>query len=357
MHSFCDSILLSPSQPSVNQHLLIHSCKTSPLPPLTLPKKLKQDTTTLNTSIKTIFNFEENKVDLYLNKRKEESSLFVDKQPEKSLSDSPLRTERELERKIIKKAKPGGFKYLLNHVYFSLADIFNGKNIDICQYELKPEEASLVKLIIEKKLGKNVKKSFMDKFCPYNEMDLASIKKLLDTKPVKKKRKDEQLKFIFNLIMKHAKNKYIAENPDEKDFSEKDFLSFYFKEQSEKKGIDLLCFGNPIDSNINNPRYKYFSTEYLELLFSSQRFREFSLNFIQNRLERDYKVMVWKKFYNIFSKLRVELRNIPEDKKEEIIRTYIEKSQKRKFVFPWTCWEVKEAIEKFSKQLKKFNDQ
>lgn len=362
-----DSPLFRSSPPSSDLPSLSFSDKSSPF--FVTPK---QDQSTLHSSKTPRFNFNTQDVDnffkreaavpktkkrvhSFFQKDDEEPLPIVDKPAEKRVIESSLSNERELERKIIKKSKPGGFKFLLNHVYFALADIFNGKETPINQYELKPYEISLVRFVLAKKLKNKVEKEILESIDLYKEMHLVFIRKILNSQKVKKRRKDEQIKFIFSLIMKHVKKKYIAEeNIEERDFDERNFLSFYFKKQSEEKEIDLLCFTNPMESTgIKNPRFKYCNNEYLNLVFSNSKFREASLSFMSNRLERDYKVKVWKKFHNLFSELRVKLKNTEEDKKEEVIKKYVEKSQKKKFVLPWTCWEVEEAKEKFFKQIAK----
>ena len=173
----------------------------------------------------------------------------------------------------------------------------------------------------------NKKVTNVEKF--ENIMNFLELKKF----KISSKRKEENMKFIFNTIIKKLKIKFFQEkNYKFNTRSENIFYKHYFQKKDDSS-----------ISNIFSRRNIALNTKILSLYFSFPNFKEDFLYYLKKYFKNIYLKHLYKKWENLFK--RYEKRYLD-------FSTCCEKfleslNSKKKFKYPWNIFEVENSIKEF----------
>lgn len=243
------------------------------------------------------------------------------------------------ERGYSKKKRKKRFvlKHFDNLVRF-LTKIFQNKRPSFNLYQLNNESQQImIRIFVNKNnniLSKREKLYYFNDDIIFKE----KFEKMMNNLELKKfqksfKRKEENMKFIFNTIIKKLKIKFFQENNycfNEK--SEKLFYEYYF----QRKENLSLC-------NILSKRKAILNNKILTLFFSFKKFKKEFLFYLKNYFKKIYLKEINKKLENMFKRYE---KKYPDFKicSEKILDTL---KSKNKFKFPWNIFEVQNSIYEF----------
>ena len=319
--------------------------------------KQQQDNTTVNTGTKNICH-SINLIDTTLRLHEEEGSMQCNMSiMEDTKSQSESNEIIRCGKKVFNKPSKNGKLNILNSLYYALADTFNGNTNVIDAYSLKPYELGLIKWVVKNKLKNQVHKVSVQRLNLQEEGNFKQLQKYIEQDSVRGRKKGEMIRFIFKLTMKGLKKIYKSTSMENKEFNERDFLNYHFKRHSQETGTNIMEYADPLDKTaLKNPRFTCLNKEYLSLIFKNEQFKDTFLTYVNNYLENDYKYSVYGKFYHFFKLLRKQLWGTDEDKRISIINEFISKDSKKIMNLPWTCHEVRLAIDKFTKHITRLSE-
>lgn len=150
-----------------------------------------------------------------------------------------------------------------------------------------------------------------------------------------KKRKEENMKFVFNGIIKRLKVKFFQENKIDHPLknSRKLFYEHYFK-----KTNNLFLF-----DNLSKSKKIIFNKKILKIYFISNLFKKDFNYFLKNFFKKIYVKNINKKFEFLFKKYEKHYHT--HEKSSNAIFKNLK--TKKQFKFPWTIYEVEESIKGF----------
>ena len=220
--------------------------------------------------------------------------------------------------------------YHLNGLYKILIKIFKNENIIENDLKLKKEELNILNYILKRKYNKKMTKK---ELILSSNKQIVIIKKILKT--ISRKRPEECYKFIFSRVVKYLKKKTDFKHHE-------NFYTYYFKEISDEFNIPLLDFNYPFKKS-SKKNYKAFNGIFFGHVFSSKKFKEDFLNYIENIFVEKYKKEIEKKNKMILFKWD---RKFKDKRNMQIIlpkiKNYLLKNKKSKL--PWNLKEVNMAI-------------
>jgi len=160
------------------------------------------------------------------------------------------------------------------------------------------------------------------------------------------KRKEEQLKFVFNWGFKYLKTRYfetISVTEGSVD-SDKLFYEYYFGHLAKEKHMDLIKFYKPNFNSTIDESERSFNNNFIRQLRQSPKFIQDFVNVIDFDIYDDYSRTVEVKLHAFISKWEIKYQQSTskEDTTREICN-YINKS--KKFKFPWSFKEIADSIE------------
>ena len=165
------------------------------------------------------------------------------------------------------------------------------------------------------------------------------------------KRVEENNKLIFKNVLKDLKVKFKEKRglPDVAK-TDKMFYEYYFEETSDRTGISLACFYDPLyNYRLKNPIFKTYSHKYFKLIFNDNEqfekdFRE-SLRGLMSRYRSTIPIMLKTILFPIYE----TMYRRPSKSEEEAIYSRLTKTliKKTALKLPWTLTEIKSAVLQF----------
>ena len=313
--------------------------------------KQHQDDTTVNTGPKNLSHY----IGQTIPPGKEEASMRCNMSMiDDGKNNSETSEIRRQGKRVLNKPSKNAKLNVLNRLYCALADTFNGNTSSIEAYSLKPYELGLVKWVVKNKLKNFAHKLSVQHLNLGSEESFKQLQQYMELNSARCRKKGEMTRFIFKLTMKGLKKIYKSTSIENKEFSELDFLNHHFKKHSQDTGTNIMEYADPLDKgDFKNPKFKCLNKEYLSLVFGNEHFRDTFLAYVNMYLENDYKDTVYNKFYHLFKTLRKRLRGMDEVERISIIRDFISRESCKILNLPWSCYEVKLAIETFTKHITK----
>ena len=213
-------------------------------------------------------------------------------------------------------------------------------------FGLNEKELLILKEIMKKKFGID-----FDNFTKKKKCVRVFLKKLENIKKIgSKKRAEEKMKFVYKNSLKSLKNKYINESCFARNkFELDDFYNHYFRKIIEKQKLGLVDFYDPLNSKVKNN--KSLNSKYLNLIFQSEKFK---FDFFQyyDFFKYYYIKSLTKKIEIFFINFEKSFLNKKMENKEDIfdqVIFYLKTSKKVKF--PWTHFEIDNALLYFKKKI------
>lgn len=166
------------------------------------------------------------------------------------------------------------------------------------------------------------------------------------------KRKEEQLKFIFNWAFKFLKAKFLEnfESAARAKDSDRLFYNYYFGKVAEERGISLAKFYKPTFNQTFNEFEKSFNTTFIYNIKLSDKFMEDFNAVLESEIYFSHARLIESKLQAIFSKWEtLLLQNSFSEAAVKDVCEYIDKC--RKFKFPWSFKEVAAAIGAVKKSM------
>ena len=225
--------------------------------------------------------------------------------------------------------------------------IFLQDDMTIAKGALSSVEQQLLVRIVKRKFGKpdwgHVAK-LMAEFA-------ADIDQVLPVRPSESKRKEEKVKFVYKMVLKKMKRRFEKANnlPPE---SNEPFYRRYFGEIADRLGMPLDHFFDPSNNKRKEAgegaenRFKTINTEFLQLVFTSDKFKADFLAYLQSPdLLHDYQDKLGKKIRKLLTRWNKLVGKA--DEKEILNRAneYFINSERCKL--PWAVFEVKVARDHF----------
>lgn len=231
-----------------------------------------------------------------------------------------------------------------------LADIFCGKNVDLDTFELKIKSKEIIYLLLKKKFDIYFQKSEIISSEDDNKDIHIKLNKLIKgilkfKNIISKKRKEENMKFIFKTTLKKMKIKYFQiKNLKINRMNDKKFYFYYFQIENKTEFFKKIYSINKKKKR----KSEFINKKSLALYFSSQKFKNDFLFYMRNHLKSLYMKGIYKKWEVYFKKYENQYQSY--DESHENIIIYINNEIRLKY--PWTNFEVDLAIENFYTLLK-----
>lgn len=292
--------------------------------------RFKEEDNKLDFKIK-LLNIEENQLEYKISDFNEKDTIKLN--PEENDLKSCNSKEKDNKMYFEQQICSNDYNlFNLNTLFIVLIKIFNNEILEEEDLKIKIEELKILNLILQRKYNKKLTKNNFN-LSPDKKKEI--VNKILRTRSYK--RPEECYKFIFSRAMKYLKKKTVFKYQE-------NFYNYYFKQISEQHKIPLLNFNYPFTKS-SKKNYRAFNGYYFGLVFTSQKFKEDFLNFIQNELVDNYRIEIEKKIKMVLFKWD---RNFRTEKQIEIIipkiKKYLLKNKKCKL--PWNLKEVNFAIKR-----------
>ena len=228
-----------------------------------------------------------------------------------------------------------------SQICFLISEVFRGKipNFKIFDNLDKISKKLFFQMIIKKfeNIFSSSEKNFFLKSEIINKKKFEKICEIIEQKrfSISTKRKEENMKFVFNGIIKRLKVKFFQENNIDDSLKEnsKLFYEYYFK-----KTNNLFLF-----DNLSRSKKIIFNKKILKIYFISDLFKKDFIFFLRNFFSKIYLKNVYKKFEFLFKKY--EKKFFTYEKSSNVIFKNL--MSKNKFKFPWTFFEVEQSINAF----------
>ena len=321
-----------------------------------ISKEESEENTLQNTVIpskedkeQSIFNYSQNQIKEYFSDTQDGSCASFGSKHETKQEQS------NSTKKVIKKHGKGRINVLFK-IRRILTEIFCGKEIDLSAWKLKGYEKSLLKYILMSKTERR------DEPCNSKQEQLTEnltndlLKELISNLNYSEKRKDEIIKMIFKQSLKALKTLFFFEHSfNTQEEGEISFLYHYFSKESVDDQKPIMSYADPFSNNVINPWYKGLTVVYLQQIFKSESFRSDFFEYMDFFLVNEYHDKIYVKVSKLLKSLRIAMKKVPINKEERIVRSYIKNSglgKKQGLKYPWTDYEVKNAIQVFKKHIK-----
>lgn len=171
------------------------------------------------------------------------------------------------------------------------------------------------------------------------------------------KRKEEQIKFIFNWAYKNLKDKLGAKAspPFDPSESERQFYIHYFGDVCARSQSNIAEYYLPtFNRKVKKSWQKSFNAAYLQKMRTSQLFVNDLTAVLDDELLTHQEKMIERKVAKFFFKWENRVHSF--DEFSQVLVTAIESIKNcKKFKFPWSIREVtaaKDAVKKYLNELK-----
>ena len=224
-----------------------------------------------------------------------------------------------------------------------LSKILKDENASRCDLALALEEREVLSSFVNKRY--RLKESQrLARGSQLGSRDLASLQENLQ-KYNYGKRKEENMKLVFNWVFKFLKTQISTATQDKLSKDELDyfFYAHYFKRVAEEHGLNILCFYKPNFVKPVKNSEKTFNVSFIRNIQLSEHFMEDFMLALDEYMMIEYKTVIDKKLWTIFSKWEAKLEkdNFAPASVMGLARA-IAGSQKSKL--PWTINEIQLAI-------------
>ena len=183
-----------------------------------------------------------------------------------------------------------------------------------------------------------------------------------------KKREEEKQKFFFKGVLKYTESKFFGIDTNQKkrmkkkQLKKEDYYDYYWGEIAKDQNVDLSNFFHPNKkisgktntqiSSAQNPGLKSLNTTYIDLILSSDKFRNDTIDYLETVFLKESRTSRTQKIYKLISKLNSiasavceKNANLPIHQQIEAVSTkiydYLVVNPKSKL--PWGDNELKEA--------------
>lgn len=152
--------------------------------------------------------------------------------------------------------------------------------------------------------GDDIKKAELEELNDFEKTIVISVnqKKSKSEGVRTSKRREEKQKLFFKSALKHIENDFLItvlkcrSTLRKKESDVNSFYSAFFAEVAQEKGLDLSTFYPPCQRRKYRPEgvacmkneLKSFNLRYIELILSSKKFREETLDFLENEFSQSY---------------------------------------------------------------------
>lgn len=158
------------------------------------------------------------------------------------------------------------------------------------------------------------------------------------------------MKFIYKLIIRKLKeqfkNKYVQShgvNPSSFEYS---FYQHYFLQTSERLGVSLEKFFDPLNSRLS--KTKTLNNNYLKIILQSEIFRKDTLKFLESgEVVIDYCSLIERKITQLIQRFDKKA-NFGEENHQILLQKMVKYFRfNRQCKLPWKHNEVTNAIQEF----------
>jgi len=183
-----------------------------------------------------------------------------------------------------------------------------------------------------------------------------------------KKREEEKQKFFFKGVLKYTESKFFGIDTNQKkrmkkkQLKKEDYYEYYWGEIAKDQNVDLSNFFHPNKkisgktntqiSSAQNPGLKSLNTTYIDLILSSDKFRNDTIDYLETVFLKESRTSRTQKIYKLISKLNSiasavceKNANLPIHQQIEAVSNkiydYLVVNPKSKL--PWGDNELKEA--------------
>jgi len=159
------------------------------------------------------------------------------------------------------------------------------------------------------------------------------------------KRKEENMKLVFNWVFKFLKTQIAATCPDKPSKDELDYLFYthYFRQVAEQHGLNIISFYKPNFVKPVKNSEKTFNANFIKNIQLSEHFMADFMLALNEYMLTEYKTVIDKKLFAIFVKWEAKLEKDEYSPKSLLsLARSITGSQKCKL--PWTLTEIQLAI-------------
>ena len=260
-------------------------------------------------------------------------------------------------------------KVAVKEVTELLATIFENKLLSLEEHSLTVHQKELILCVVYKLLDKVINKfgkSNKQKQVAFLSMlkekrdgrDLGWIQEqVLNSDRILIRRKEEKLKFIMKNVIKHFRKQFFVEKGLKMcRQSEMEFLNSFYAKHKEAYGMEVENFSDPLNCTlINNPTYKTLNSEYFDMIFSLEDFRDTFFAYLDGEFKKNYQASVPAKFTKMFKELLDKLESSLHVDEEDIFVEYIDKyKQQKNNKLPWLGKEIDDAILVFKRHVRKY---
>ncbi len=168
------------------------------------------------------------------------------------------------------------------------------------------------------------------------------------------RRKEEQLKLIFNWAYNTLRLKVISSAKNEADDLENDkiFYSHYFQHITDKASISLLQFYRPHANNkLKKSSPKSFNSKFLKLIKQSTKFMDDFTDLLEQELLVCQEKIIEKRVVRFFKRWESQAETTG-DLNATFLALLNSMKHCKKFKFPWSLREILKAREVVSKTFR-----
>lgn len=292
------------------------------------------------------------------NRRGESSFLFRSPSPEESspfpplLGPPPVSAFPKIDLTVVRcKRLP---KYLttknqrLIYLYDSLMKIFLQDPTPIERLALEPEERVLLVRIVKRKFAGQSDPTVDQLMSEFQ----SEMQRVQPVRPSEMKRKEEKIKFIYKMVLKRIRRRFEQERGLPTDEQEA-FYQTYFGDTAARLRVPLSDFHDPSNANAHRARgtdspgrFKTINTEFLNLVFSCERFKAEFVEYLQSTdLLRDYHEKLGKKIRKLLTRWNKLVGKVEPQELVSRADDYFIRSERCKL--PWAISEVEAARQHF----------
>lgn len=225
----------------------------------------------------------------------------------------------------------------------SISNILKSEQMPPDSSKLTPEERDILSAFINKRY--RLKESQrVPRGSDLSNCKLADLPRYLE-KYNYGKRKEENMKLVFNWVFKFLKNQIAASCQEKPSKDELDYLfyTYYFRQAAEQNGLNIISFYKPNFVRIVKNSEKTFNANFVKNVQLSDHFIADFMLALDDYMLAEYKAVLDKKLFAIFVKWETKLEwdDYSSQSLASLARS-IAGSQKCKL--PWTLTEIQLAI-------------
>jgi hypothetical protein len=264
----------------------------------------------------------------------------------RNLSENPAEHALAQPKAEVNISKYGNRLSKLKNLFDVLNKMYNHEPILVEEYSrLSKFEEELLNSMLQRKFSRRLRPRDFE-LDIVKKVDL--INEIIHTKS--HKRPEECYKFVLTRVIKHLKKDLKAGRVLVHDL-EGHFYQHYFAETAGLLDVPLSDFHYPLTGN--KGQFK-LNSKYFEKIFKSPSFLKRLIRYLNELLERDYRIEIAKKLHSLLQRWDEMIANTRSDLQtvEQTINEYLLKNKRCKL--PWTINEVLESIDRFHNLLRNY---